>query len=76
MLRFISKLFRKGGSPNHLGRWQVVTNVKDGDRARREALTRAAMANMDSCGDNLCGDPIYFKKLVREDSKFQEVKHN
>ena len=70
---FLSKFFQRSRAPNCLGRWQVVTNAKDGDKARRDALTRAAMANMDSCGDGLCGDPTHFKKLVRADNELRDI---
>lgn len=66
MLRNLIRLFSKSKpSTIHLGRWQV--NTEDCEIARKAALTRMAMANMDSCGDDLCGTPSSFKKLVNED---------
>ena len=38
------------------GRWNINDN-----KAIKETL-----ANMDSCGDNLCGNPVNYNKIIRK----------
>ena len=74
MFRSVLKVFsKKQCVPKPLGRWQV--NTENCDTLRRAALTRMAMANMDSCGDKLCGTPESYKKLIIEDSQPNSKKY-
>lgn len=50
---YIKKLFKKE-TPKTLGRWKIHDS-------NDEKNIRATLANYDSCGDNLCGDPINLK---------------
>ena len=45
--------------PKPVGRWIV----NDG----KEAFLRASWANMDCCGDSLCGDPKKFKEVRKSE---------
>ena len=51
MIRLLSNLFRKE-LPKPLGRWNTTDNP----------FIKADYANMDSCGDVLCGTPNHFTK--------------
>jgi len=51
MIRLLSNLFRKE-LPKPLGRWNTTDNP----------FIKADYANMDSCGDVLCGNPNHFTK--------------
>ena len=53
-------LFKKNIIP--LGRW----STKDNDHTKS---VKATLANYDSCGDNLCGDPMSLKKTINEIKK-------
>jgi len=53
MIRFITRLFRPQQPPS-LGRWATVDN----------ADIKSALANIDCCGDKLCGDPLTSKKAI------------
>lgn len=50
-------LFKQSNTPKLLGRWQIDDN---------RAEIRAAMANVDSCGDSLCGDPKMLKEELEK----------
>ena len=55
MFNFFTKvinIFKSNPKPQHLGRWKLKNNSD----------SKADYANMDSCGDILCGKPDYFKK--------------
>ena len=52
-ISFVKNLFKKE-SPKPLGRWKIHDS-------NDEKNIRATLANYDSCGDNLCGDPINLK---------------
>ena len=45
--------FLKPSPPQHLGRW----------RLDNKNYIKTDYANMDSCGDILCGKPDHFKKI-------------
>ena len=46
--------------PNQLGRWMLVP--KDGKESCQKSLeVIIRQANMDNCGDRLCGIPKYIK---------------
>ena len=64
----IRSLITKNNS-KPVGRWRV--NDKD-------ALLRANLANMDSCGDSLCGDPKKFNQVINQhkSSTFEPLKRN
>lgn len=53
-------LFKQSNMPRLLGRWQIDDNRSE---------IRAAMANVDSCGDSLCGDPKMLKDTIEEIDK-------
>ena len=60
------KLFKNMVKPSNIppkpvGRWIV----NDG----KEAFLRASWANMDCCGDSLCGDPKKFKEVRKSSNK-------
>ena len=61
--RFISRIFKQEVRP--LGRWQV--NDKN-------ALLRASYANMDSCGDSLCGTPAKYNEVAKNFEKTKKIK--
>ena len=46
-----SQLFKKP-MPHHLGRWNL----------NNKKYLKVDYANMDSCGDTICGKPDHFKK--------------
>lgn len=54
MIRFINRLFRPSSAPTSLGRWGTVDN----------ADIKSALANIDCCGDRLCGDPRTSKEAI------------
>lgn len=54
MIRFINRLFRPSSAPTSLGRWGTVDN----------ADIKSALANIDCCGDRLCGDPRTSKQAI------------
>lgn len=54
MLRLITSLFRSSNVQPTLGRWATIDN----------ADIKSALANIDSCGDRLCGDPYTSKKAI------------
>ena len=53
----LRNLFKKSNKMVNLGRWQTADQGAD---------IRAVLANYDSCGDNLCGNPSILKKAVDE----------
>ena len=53
----LRNLFKNSNKMVSLGRWQT---------ADQRADIRAVLANYDSCGDNLCGNPSLLKKAVDE----------
>ena len=73
----LRRLFFKKEQINQLGRWNLErSNIK------------SLLANIDSCGDTMCGDPLIYKKEMDkeikefikqkqiEDQKLQEKKTN
>lgn len=44
------------GKKISIGRWDTKDN----------SAIKATLANMDSCGDNLCGDPKHFSKNIEK----------
>ena len=56
LIRTISSIINKRNTVTTLGRW----NLKD-----REDI-KGSLANMDCCGDNLCGSPEEYKEKVNE----------
>ena len=56
LIRTISSMINKRNTVTTLGRW----NLKD-----REDI-KGSLANMDCCGDNLCGSPEEYKEKVNE----------
>lgn len=56
LIRTISRMINTGSQRAALGRW----NLKD-----REDI-KGSLANMDCCGDNLCGSPEKYKEKVNE----------
>lgn len=54
MLRLITRLFRPSNIQPSLGRWATVDNSD----------IKSALANIDCCGDRLCGDPHTSKKAI------------
>jgi len=62
MIRFITRLFKPAPTTT-LGRW---SNVDNSD-------IKSALANIDCCGDKLCGDPHTSKKAI---DQYAEVKKN
>lgn len=54
MNRLISRLLRPSNAPTSLGRWGTVDN----------ADIKSALANIDCCGDRLCGDPRTSKQAI------------
>ena len=54
MNRLITRLFRPSRAPTSLGRWGTVDN----------ADIKSALANIDCCGDKLCGDPRTSKQAI------------
>lgn len=65
-MKFITKLINIPGLSNwfkprvhHLGRWDL--NNKN--------YLKTDYANMDSCGDILCGKPDHFKLKIKNDKK-------
>lgn len=61
--RFITRLLKQEVRP--LGRWQVHD---------KNALLRASYANMDSCGDSLCGTPSEYKEVAQKFEKKKTIK--
>ncbi len=53
----LRNLFKNSNKMVNLGRWQTADQGAD---------IRAVLANYDSCGDNLCGNPSLLKKAVDE----------
>jgi len=58
MIKHFVKIFRnlpifKDNTPRHLGRWRLDD----------KQYLKVDYANMDSCGDILCGKPDHFKPL-------------
>ena len=47
--------------PKPLGRWSNHCEVS--------ANIRSALANLDSCGDRLCGDPLEAKRAIDHEQK-------
>ena len=62
MIRFITRLFKPAPTTT-LGRW---SNADNSD-------IKSALANIDCCGDKLCGDPHTSKKVI---DQYAEVKKN
>jgi hypothetical protein len=60
MYRFISRLFRPAPTTS-LGRWSNADNSN----------IKSALANIDCCGDKLCGDPHTSKKAI---DRYADVK--
>lgn len=56
LIRTISRMINTDTSRAALGRW----NLKD-----REDI-KGSLANMDCCGDDLCGSPEKYKEKVTE----------
>ena len=56
----IRRLLKRTNTITPLGRWQINDNRSE---------IRAAMANVDSCGDSLCGDPKMLKDTIEEIDK-------
>jgi len=54
MLRLITRLFRPSNTQPSLGRWATVDNPD----------IKSALADIDCCGDRLCGDPRTSKKAI------------
>ena len=54
MIRLITSLFRPSNIQPSLGRWATVDNSD----------IKSALANIDCCGDRLCGDPYTSKKAI------------
>ena len=54
MIRLITRLFRPSNIQPSLGRWATVDNSD----------IKSALANIDCCGDRLCGDPHTSKKAI------------
>jgi hypothetical protein len=64
MIRRLFQGLKIKESTKVLGRWQIDDNRSE---------IRAAMANIDSCGDSLCGDPKMLKDAILEiDDKIRE----
>ena len=60
----IRRLFQRSNNTKLLGRWQIDDNRSE---------IRAQMANVDSCGDSLCGNPEMLKNSIIEiDKKVRE----
>lgn len=60
----IRRFFQRSNNTKLLGRWQIDDNRSE---------IRAAMANVDSCGDSLCGNPEMLKNSIIEiDKKVRE----
>ena len=57
MIRRLIQRFKPYESTKMLGRWQIDDNRSE---------IRAALANVDSCGDSLCGDPKMLKDAIHE----------
>jgi len=51
----LRRIFGNSNNARMLGRWQISDNRSE---------IRAAMANIDSCGDSLCGDPKTIKSAI------------
>ena len=58
--RFIRRIFTDVPANKPVGRWRL----NDGD-----AFLRANLANMDCCGDNICGDPKKFNQVIDQYKK-------
>ena len=56
----IRRLLKRTNTITPLGRWSVDDNKSE---------LRAQMANVDSCGDSLCGDPTMLKNNLDKISK-------
>ena len=54
MLRIISRLFKPSYIQPRLGRWETADNSD----------IKSALANIDCCGDKLCGDPHTSKQAI------------
>lgn len=64
MIRRLIQRLKPIESTKMLGRWQIDDNRSE---------IRAAMANVDSCGDSLCGDPKMLKDAIIEiDEKIRQ----
>ena len=64
MIRRLFQGLKIKESTKVLGRWQIDDNRSE---------IRAAMANIDSCGDSLCGDPKMLKDAILAiDDKIRE----
>lgn len=50
-------------SPPPLGRW--------GNSCDKSNNIKNFLANHDCCGDNLCGNPLYVKKLIEKEVNFK-----
>ena len=59
LTRIIMKII-KDTPKKPVGRWRL----NDGD-----AFLRANLANMDCCGDNICGDPKKFNQVINKHKK-------
>lgn len=57
MIRKLIQRLKTNNTTKLLGRWQIDDNRSE---------IRAAMANVDSCGDSLCGDPKMLKDAIIE----------
>ena len=57
MLRFLIKSVQNGPKTNPLGRWHRPTTKQSED-------IKVLLANHDSCGDNLCGNPVNLKEQI------------
>lgn len=57
MIRKLIQRLKTNNTTKLLGRWQIDDNRSE---------IRAAMANVDSCGDSLCGDPKMLKEAIIE----------
>ena len=64
MIRRLIQRLKPYESTKMLGRWQIDDNRSE---------IRAALANVDSCGDSLCGDPTALKTAILEiDQKIRQ----
>ena len=54
MLRLITRLFKPSNIQPSLGRWAISDNSD----------IKSALANIDCCGDRLCGDPYTSKQAI------------
>jgi hypothetical protein len=64
LIRTITQMLRAEPQRAALGRW----NLRD-----REDI-KGSLANMDCCGDDLCGSPEKYKEKVSELLKYQSKK--